>query len=59
MDVHCGGFQGADDRSDDDARRNGDPAHDKISTWISVPLRAGTSKVRSWKRIFFTISWAC
>src|ERR1700680_4369399 len=29
MDVHCGGFQGNDDRSDDDARRNGDPAHEQ------------------------------
>src|SRR5579864_7039448 len=27
MDVHCGGFQGNDDGSNDDARRNGDPAH--------------------------------
>src|SRR5580692_9009302 len=29
MDVHCGGFQGNDDRSDDDAGRNGDPAHEQ------------------------------
>src|SRR5208282_2956717 len=29
MDVHCGGFQGNDDRSDDDGRRNGDPAYEQ------------------------------
>src|ERR1700751_1870789 len=29
MDVHCGGFQGNDDRSDDDARGNGDPAYEQ------------------------------
>ena len=29
MDVHCGGFQGNDDGSDVDARRNGDPAYEQ------------------------------
>src|ERR1700752_908630 len=29
MDMHCGGFQGNDDRSDDNAGRNGDPAHEQ------------------------------
>src|ERR1700674_700515 len=32
MDVHCGGFQGNDDRSDDDAGRNGDPADEQKFT---------------------------
>src|SRR5579864_1449786 len=29
MDVHCGGFQGNDDGSDVNARRNGDPAYEE------------------------------
>src|SRR5207245_6430656 len=29
MDLHCGGLHGNDDRSDDDARRNGHPAHEQ------------------------------
>jgi hypothetical protein len=31
----------------------------KVSTLISVQSRAGTNTARSWKRTFFTISWAC
>src|SRR5579864_8239484 len=35
------------------------PPTRKPSTSISVQSRAGTTRARSWKRIFFTISWAC